>query len=103
MGNAVILQDDALLHLFEKPADGTDHANSASQVHIGIETLDLARPVDFVLDHCSGLGHLFGFSQVLEVRAIAGHEHTRRRHRTDGVDHLAQSIGSTPDDQEDWG
>ena len=36
----VVLQDDALLHLFEKQAAGAAHPQAAALVHIGIVALD---------------------------------------------------------------
>jgi len=98
MGNAVVLQDDALLHLFEKPADRTDRSNAAALVHIGIKALDLAGPVDLVLDHRAGGGYLLGFTGTLGVGAVAGHEDTRGCYMANGVDHLAQGVGSAPGD-----
>ena len=103
MGNAVVLQDDALLHLFEKPADRTDRSNAAALVQIGIEALDLARPVDLVLDHRAGGSHLLGFAGALGVRAVAGHIQTCGCHWADGIDHLAQGVGAAPSDQEEGG
>ena len=98
MGNAVILQDDALLHMFKKPGDRTAHTQAAALVHIGIKALDLAGPVDLVLDHRAGGGYLLGFTGTLGVGAVAGHIETRRRYRADGIDHLAQRMGAAPGD-----
>lgn len=103
MGNAVVLQDDALLHLLKKPADGTDRPNAAALVHVGIEALDLAGSDDFLLDHRAGRGHLLGFAGALGVGAVAGHIEARGRHRADGVDHLAQGVGAAPSDEEEGG
>jgi hypothetical protein len=69
MGNAVILEDDAFLHLLEEPGDGPAHPQAAALVDIGVKTLKLTRPVDLLLDHRSG-----------------------------GIDHLAQGVGAAPDD-----
>ena len=66
MVNVIILQLDALLHLHEQPADGVDHPQAAALVHIRIEPLDPAGPVDLLFDH-----------------------------RTGGVDHLEQSVGGS--------
>ena len=98
MGNAVILQDDAFLHLLEKPADGADRANAAALVYLGIEALDLTGPVDILLDHRAGGGHFLGFAGALGVGAITGHEDSSGRYRADGVDHLAQGVGAAPSD-----
>jgi hypothetical protein len=98
MGNAIVLQDDALLHLIEKPGDGAAHPQAAALVHVGIEPLDLAWPVDLLLDHMEGGGHLLGFARALGIRAVAGHIQARGGHRTDGIDHLTQGVGATPGD-----
>ena len=73
MGNAVVLQDDSLLHLLEEPGDGAANSEPAALVHIGIQALDLAGPINLVLDHCPGGGHLLSFPWALRVGAIAGH------------------------------
>ena len=101
MRNAVVLQDDALLHLLEKPGDRADHPQAAALVHIGVEALDLAGPVDLVLDHRAGGGHLLGFAGALGVWAIAGHEQARGCNRLDGIDHLAQGVAAALGDQEE--
>lgn len=101
MGNAVVLQDDALLLLLEKPGDGAAHPQAAALVHIGIEALDLAGPVNLVLNYRASGGHLLGFAGALRVGAVAGHIQARGRHRTNGVDHLAQGVGAAPSDQEE--
>jgi len=98
MGNAVVLQDDALLHLLKKPADGANRSNAAALVHIGIEALDLAGPIDLVLDHRAGGGHLLGFAGALGVGAVAGHIQTRGGHRADGINYLTQGVGAAPGD-----
>ena len=85
MGNAVVLQDDALLHLLEKPADGAAHPEAAALVPIGIEALDLAGPVDLALDHRAGGGHLLSLAEPLGGWAVAGHIQACRRYRADGV------------------
>ena len=103
MGDAVVLQDDALLHLFEKPGDGAADSQAAALVRISVEPLDMARPVDLVLDHLAGGSHLFGFAGTFGVGAIASHEQARGRHWSDSVDHLAQGAGAAPGDQEEWG
>ena len=103
MGNAVVLQNDALLNLIEKPGDGAAHPQAAALVHVGIEALDLAGPIDLVLDHRAGGGHLLGFAGALGVGAVAGHIQAGGRHRTDGVNHLAQGVGAAPGDQEEGG
>ena len=98
MGNAVVFQDDALLHLLEKPADRTAHPQAAALVHIGIKALDLAGPVDLVLDHRAGAGYLLGFAGALGAGAIAGHKQASGLYRANGVDHLAQGVGAAPSD-----
>ena len=98
MGNAVVLQDDALLHLLEKPGDGAAHPQAAALVHIGIEALDLAGPIDLVLDHRSGGGHLLGFAGAVGIWAVASHIKACGRHPTTGVDHLAQGVRAAPGD-----
>ena len=98
VGNAVVFQDDALLHLLEKPADRTAHPQAAALVHIGIQALDLAGPVDLVLDHRTRGGHFLGFAGALGVRAVAGHIQTCGCHWADGIDHLAQGVGAAPGD-----
>jgi hypothetical protein len=75
MGNAVVLQDDALLHLLIKPGDRAAHPEAAALVSIGVEALDLAGPVDFMLDQRAGGSHLLGFAGALGVGA-------RRRPKT---------------------
>ena len=100
MGNTVVLKDDPILHLLKKPADGADGAGAAAQVHIGIETLDLAGPVDLLLDYLAGGGHLLDFTRALGAGAIAGHEKTCGSNGPDGVDQLAQGVGAAPGDQE---
>ena len=103
MGNAVVLQDDAFLHLLKKPGNGAAHPQTAALVHIGIEALDLAGPIDLVLDQRAGGGHLLGFAGTLGVGAIAGHIKPSGCHRADGIDHLAQGVGAAPDNQEQGG
>gem|GEM_PF-5966288 len=98
MGNAVILQDDALLHMFKKPGDGTAHPQPAALVHIEIKALDLAGPVDLVLDHRAGGGYLLGFAGALGAGAIASHKQASGLYRANGVDHLAQGVGAPPGD-----
>ena len=98
MGNAVDLQGDAPFHLLEESGDGAAHLQAAALVGIGIEALDLARPVDFELNHRAGGGHLLGFAGALGVGAVAGHEQARWCCRADGVDHLAQGVGAAPND-----
>jgi len=83
MGNAVVLQHDALLHLLEEPGDGAADAKAAALVHPGIEPLD----------HLAGGGHLLGFAGALGVGPVAGHEQARGSHGAYGVDHLAQGVG----------
>jgi hypothetical protein len=73
--------NDALLHLLEKPGDGAAHPQAAALVYIGIEALDLAGPVDLVLDHRTGGSHLLGFARALAVGAVASHIQMRGRHR----------------------
>ncbi len=58
MGNTDDLQDDALLHLLEKPGNGAADAEAAALVHIRVEPLDLAGPIDLLLDHRAGGSHL---------------------------------------------
>ena len=103
MGNAVILEDDALLNLLEEPGDGTADAKSAALVHIGVKLMDLTGPVDLRIDHRAGGGNLLGFAGTLGVGAVAGHKNVSRRCRTNGVDHLAQSMGAAPGNKEYWG
>ncbi len=98
VGNAVVLEDDALLHLLKKPTDGAAHPQAAALVHIGIEALDVAWPVDLVLDHRAGGGHLLGFAGAGGVGSVAGDKKARGCHRADCVDHLAQGVGATPGD-----
>ena len=98
MGNAVVFQDDALLHLLEKPGDRTAHPQATALVHIGIEALDLAGPINLLLDHRAGGGHFLGFAGVLRVGAVAGHKQPRGCYRADGVDHLAQGVRAAPGD-----
>ena len=100
MGNAVVLQDDALLHLLEKPGDGAADTEAAALVHIGVKALDLAGPVDLSLNHGAGGSQLLGFARALGVGAVAGHEQARGRHRADGVDHLTQGVGAAPGDEQ---
>ena len=50
MGDAVVLQDDPLLHLLEKPGNSAAHPQATALVHIGIEVLDLAGPIDLVFN-----------------------------------------------------
>jgi len=99
MGNAVVLQDDAFLHLLQKPGDGASHPHAAALVHIGVDPLNLAGPVDLVLYHRSGGGHLLGFAGALGVGAVAGHEHASGSYGPDGIDHLAQGVGAAPGDE----
>jgi len=103
MGYADVLQDDALLHLLEKPGDGAGHPQAAALVHIGIEALELAGPVDLVLNHRAGGGHFLGFAGALGVGAVAGHIQARGGHRADGIDHLAEGVGAAPGEQEQGG
>lgn len=79
MGNAVVLQDAALLHILEKPVVRTAYPQSAL-VHIGIEALDLAAAVDLTLDNRAGGGHFLSFAGALWVGAEAGNNHARRHH-----------------------
>lgn len=74
MRNAIILKDNALLHLLKSPADGADRADAAELIHVGLEELDLAGPVDLMLDHRTGACHLQGFTEALGIGAVAGHE-----------------------------
>lgn len=74
MGNAVVFQDDALPHLLEEPGDGAADAEATTLVHIIIETLDLAGPVDLVLDHRAGCEHLLGFAGALGVGTITSYK-----------------------------
>ena len=71
MGNAVVFQDDALLHLLEEPGDGAAHPQAAALIHIGIETLNLAGPVDLVFDYGAGGGHLLGFAGALGIGGLS--------------------------------
>lgn len=96
MGNAVILKDDAFLHLLEKPADRTAHPQATALVHIGIEPLDLAGPINLLLDHRAGGGHLIGFVRALGVWAVAGHKQAGGGYGPDCVYHLAQGVRSSP-------
>lgn len=102
MGNAVVLQDDSLLDLLEKPIDGAANAKTAALIHIGVEALNLAGPVDLLLDHLPSGCHLLGFAGALGVGAIASHEQARGGNRPDGVDHLAQGVGATPGKNKNW-
>ena len=77
MGNAVNLQNNVLLHLLEKLADGAAHPQAAALAHVGIEALDLAGPVDLVLDHRAGGCYLLGVAGALRVGAVAGHKQAR--------------------------
>ena len=101
MRDAVVFQDDALLHLLEKPGDSAAHPQAAALVPIGIKALDLAGPVDLVLDHGAGGGHLLGLAGALGVGAVAGHIQVPGCHRADGVDQLAQGVGAAPGDQQE--
>lgn len=76
MGNAVVLQDDALLHLLEEPGDGAPDAKTAALIHIGIEALDLAGPADLQLDHLPGGSHLLSFAGQ---RRVGPSQTTNRR------------------------
>jgi hypothetical protein len=96
MRYAVVLQNDALFNLLEKPGDGASHPHAATLVGIAIEALDLARPVDFVLDHGACGGHLLGFARALGARAVTGKKQARGCHRAYGVDYLAQGVWATP-------
>jgi len=93
MGDAVVLQDDALLHLLKEPADGAAHPLAAALVHIGVEALDTTGPVDLLFDHLAGGGYLLGFAGAFGVGAVAGHEQPRWGYGPDGVNHLAQGVG----------
>jgi len=97
-GNAVELKDNGFLHLLEKPGDCADWSNAEALVHITVEALDLTGPVDLVLDHRAGGSYLVSFAVAFGVGAVAGHEHTRGRYWTYGVDHLAQDVGAAPGD-----
>lgn len=101
MGNAVVFENDALLNLLKEPADGADGPVAAAVVHIGVKPLDLARPVDLLLDHLAGGSDFLGFAGTLRVGAIAGHEKARGGQAPYGIDHLAQGVGATPGDQQD--
>ncbi len=98
MGNTVVRQDDALLHLLEEPADGAAHPQAAALVPIGIEALDLAGPDDLLLDNRPGGSHLLGFVGAFGGGAVSGHMQAPGRHRADGVDYLAQGVGTAPGD-----
>ena len=99
MGNAVVLQDDALFNLLEKPGDGPANSQSAALIHIRIEVLDLAGPVDLLINYRAGGDHFFGFARALGVGAVAGHVKARGSNRTDSVDYLAQGVGTAPGDE----
>ena len=77
MGNAVVLKDDALLHLLEEPGDGAAHTKTAALVKTGVEALDLAGPVDLALDHRTGGFDLLGFAGALGIGAVASHIQAR--------------------------
>lgn len=101
MGDTVVLQDDALIHKFEKPGNRTAYTQAAPLVGIGIETLDLTGPIDLVFDHRASGGNLFGFAGALKVGAIASHKDLRGCQRADCIDHLEQCVWPAPGDQED--
>ena len=98
MGDAIVLQDNSLLHLFEKPGDGAADSEAAALVRISVEPLDMAGPVDLALNHGAGGSHLFGFAGTGGVGAIASHEQARGPHWADSIDHLAQGVGAAPGD-----
>ena len=95
MRNAIILKNDSLLHVFEKPGDSANRADAAALIDIRIKTLDLARPVNLVFDHCTGGSHLLGFAESIRVGAIAGYKKPRRRYGPNGVNDLSERVWTT--------
>ncbi len=74
MGNAIVLQDDALLHMLEEPVDGANGTDAAALVDIGIKAFDLTGPIDLLLDYPSRCIDLFGFVRAIGFGAVAGHK-----------------------------
>ena len=101
MGNTIVFQDDAFLHLLKKPGNGAAHPQTAALVHIGIEPLDLAGPVDLGFNNCAGGGHLLGFTGAIEIGAVAGYKQARWCNTPNGINDLTKRVGAAPGDQEE--
>ncbi len=98
------LQVDALLDLLEEPGDRAADAEAAGLVHLGIEpALDVAGPVDPLLDYRPDRGHLLGFAGTFGVGAVSGYEQACGSLEPGGVVHLTQCVGAAPGDQEERG
>ena len=81
MGNAIVLEDNALVNLLEEPGNGAAHPYAAALVNAGIKALDLAGPINLVLDNQAGSGNLLSFARALWVGAIASNIESLRCNR----------------------
>jgi len=101
MGNAVVLQNDALLHSPEEAGDGAAHAEAATLVAIAVEPLDLAGSVALLLNLLPSGGHLLRFTGARGVGAVARPRTGAWGLRGGSVDHLAQGVPAAPGNQEE--
>jgi hypothetical protein len=97
--NTVIFQDNAFFNLFEKPADRTTNTEATALVDIRIESLDVARPIDFLIDQRTGRSNLFYFTGPRGIGSITSYKYPLGRNWTHGINHQSQGLRPTPGDQ----
>jgi hypothetical protein len=101
MGNAVILQDDAILYLIKEPVNSATNPHLAAVVNLAIAPLNSTGPINLPLNQLPSCPHLSRFLRAAWVRPITGDKHPGGFHGADGVDHLLGGVGASPGKEED--
>ena len=102
MGQAVVLEDDALFLLLEKPGDRPAHGVLAPEVLLPEERPHLAGPVDRGGDAADFFG-LFLFAGSVGAGAVGGHIEPRGSGPPDFLEDAGGGVGSVEDEEEDGG
>lgn len=102
MWQAIVLQDDAALLVFEEPGDGAAYRQLAAEVFVPEEGFHLAWPIDGGRDG-AGLRDPFGLAVTVGARPVGGDVEPRRTGRADGREDFGGYVGPVEDQEQNRG
>jgi hypothetical protein len=100
MRHAIIFQDYSLLHVIKKPGNCPTNSNPAPEIHRRIEPVNIARPINFIVNTVSCGGNLLCLTRSIRAGAIAGNKESFWSDDANSIDNSAQSMWPPPYDQE---